>query len=261
MRTEGLTLSHTQILIHTQSQGSGVWEVRAKQDHQSITRIWGSKTSPSGDPQGPLANTKQQPTALFSGSSRNQYSDFSTWAQIIVVCPRQTTENSQELCLNSTTCGACSILNLKCQKERFKNKYHFYQRYGCPICSSPVTSHRLQYIMTSLVRHSQEQKPQMNHIITIFYSYRPPYNPWKAICSVGFVYPSETMIRDVRRSRTYCIDYLIFVPSTPSSITTVLHSMQDDKAWTHIYLLSYWDCLVSVHCVGLCVRVWVGPWG
>lgn len=50
---------------HTQPQRSVVWELRARQEHQSIARIWGSETSPFAGCQAPLANTEQQPTALL----------------------------------------------------------------------------------------------------------------------------------------------------------------------------------------------------
>lgn len=81
---------------HTVPEVGGV----RSQEHQSIARIWGSKTGPFGDSQTPFANTEQQPTALVSVSSRSQYSDFSTLAQITVACPWQTAENNQEMCHN-----------------------------------------------------------------------------------------------------------------------------------------------------------------
>lgn len=88
------TFPHTHCDAHTVPEVGGV----RSQEHQSIARIWGSKTGPFGDSQAPLASTEQHPTALVSVSSRSQYSDFSTLAQITVVCPWQTAENNQEMC-------------------------------------------------------------------------------------------------------------------------------------------------------------------
>lgn len=72
-----LTHSHTHLVMHTQSQMSVVWEFKARPEHHSIARIWGSETSPFADCQAPLANTEQQWTALLCVQQK-QYRDLST---------------------------------------------------------------------------------------------------------------------------------------------------------------------------------------
>lgn len=97
----------------------------------------------------------------------------------------------------------------------------------------------------------KKQRPHLNHIITFFYSHRPPYNPWKTIWVFRKTHPKPSHImsgvlsQDTHKYTNSNTSTergnLIFVPIYQSSITTVLHSIQDDKVWTHIYLLSFWD--------------------
>lgn len=98
----GLKSHSPHFVMHTQSQRSMVWELKARQEQQSIARIWGSETSPFGGCQAPLANTEQQMTAFLPVSSKNQYSDITNYYYVFLT-------DSQDICFMLSRPSTCKV--------------------------------------------------------------------------------------------------------------------------------------------------------
>lgn len=113
----GLQSHSPHFVMHTQSQRSVVWELKARQEQQSIARTWGSETSPFAGCQAPLANTEQQNDS-FSPSVQQKITNYYYYVFLT---------DSQDICFmlsRPSTCKVSTILSLNNNFHNFSQFCH-----------------------------------------------------------------------------------------------------------------------------------------
>jgi len=115
--------------------------------------------------------------------------------------------------------------------------------------------------MTSLDRHSQEQRPHLNHIITFFYSHHLHYNPWKTIWVFLKTYPkpwqcqaycprTHTKATHMHRGRGF--EFCSPLAQAPSPLCCIPRKMIKWSLDTHLSFVVL-RFSASAQCVWLCV--------